>query len=142
MSTAAISVAALVVAVMVSCTTTINVGVLAMAMAFIVGVFAAVAPIEEVIELTNIGTLFAFIIVAVGILVLRRIEPDRPRPFRTPFVPVVPILAIVSCLWLMMGLPLITWIRFGIWLAVGLALYFMYGKKNSVLQQELRDASK
>ena len=105
-----------------------------------VGIFAAVAPIEEVIELTNIGTLFAFVIVAVGILVLRKIDPDRPRPFRTPFVPVVPILAILSCLWLMMGLPLITWIRFGIWLAIGLALYFLYGKRNSVLQRELRSA--
>jgi APA family basic amino acid/polyamine antiporter len=105
-----------------------------------VGVFAAVAPIEEVIELTNIGTLFAFLIVAVGILVLRKIDPDRPRPFRTPFVPVVPILAILSCLWLMLGLPLITWIRFGIWLAIGLALYFLYGRRNSVLQREIRDA--
>ena len=105
-----------------------------------VGVFAAVAPIEEVIELTNIGTLFAFVIVAVGILVLRKIDPDRPRPFRTPFVPVVPILAILSCMWLMLGLPLITWIRFGIWLAVGLALYFLYGRRNSVLQREIRDA--
>jgi APA family basic amino acid/polyamine antiporter len=106
-----------------------------------VGVFAAVAPIEEVIELTNIGTLFAFVIVAVGILVLRKIDPDRPRPFRTPFVPVVPILAILSCLWLMLGLPMITWIRFGIWLAIGLALYFLYGRRNSVLQREIRDAS-
>jgi APA family basic amino acid/polyamine antiporter len=106
-----------------------------------VGVFAAVAPIEEVIELTNIGTLFAFVIVAVGILVLRKIEPDRPRPFRTPFVPVVPILAILSCMWLMLGLPLITWIRFGIWLAVGLAIYLLYGRRRSVLQQEIRDAS-
>jgi APA family basic amino acid/polyamine antiporter len=107
-----------------------------------VGVFAAVAPIEEVIELTNIGTLFAFLIVAVGILVLRKIEPDRPRPFRTPFVPVVPILAIVSCLWLMLGLPLITWIRFGIWLAVGLAIYFLYGRRRSVLQQQIKDAGR
>ena len=105
-----------------------------------VAVFAAVAPIEEVIELTNIGTLFAFIVVAAGILVLRYIEPDRPRPFRTPFVPVVPILAILSCLWLMMGLPLITWIRFGIWLLVGIAIYFLYGRKRSTLQRELRDA--
>lgn len=104
-----------------------------------VALFAAVAPIEEVIELTNIGTLFAFVIVAAGILVLRYIEPDRPRPFRTPFVPVVPILAIVSCLWLMLGLPLITWIRFGIWLLIGLALYFLYGRRNSRLRAEMRD---
>jgi APA family basic amino acid/polyamine antiporter len=103
-----------------------------------VAVFAAVAPIEEVIELTNIGTLFAFVLVALGILVLRYIEPDRPRPFRTPFVPVVPILAILSCLWLMLGLPLITWIRFGIWLLIGMVIYFAYSRRNSVLQRQLR----
>jgi APA family basic amino acid/polyamine antiporter len=103
-----------------------------------VGLFAAVAPIEEVIELTNIGTLFAFVIVAIGILVLRYLEPDRVRPFRTPFVPVVPILAILSCLWLMLGLPMITWIRFGIWLLIGLVIYLVYGRRRSVLQQELR----
>ena len=102
-----------------------------------VAVFAAFAPIEEVIELTNIGTLFAFVIVAIGVLVLRHLEPDRPRPFRTPFVPVVPILAILSCFWLMLGLPLITWIRFGIWLAVGMLIYLLYGRRNSVLQKEL-----
>jgi basic amino acid/polyamine antiporter, APA family len=105
-----------------------------------VGIFAAIAPIEEVIELTNIGTLFAFIIVAAGILVLRYLEPERPRPFRTPFVPVVPILAILSCLWLMLGLPLITWIRFGIWLLVGIVIYFLYGRRRSVLQREMRAA--
>ena len=102
-----------------------------------VAVFAAFAPIEEVIELTNIGTLFAFVIVAIGVLVLRHLEPDRPRPFRTPFVPVVPILAILSCMWLMLGLPLITWIRFGVWLAVGMLIYLLYGRRNSVLQKEL-----
>ncbi len=105
-----------------------------------VAVFAAVAPIEEVIELTNIGTLFAFIIVAVGILVLRYLEPDRPRPFRTPLVPLVPILAILSCGWLMFGLPWITWARFGLWLLVGIVIYFLYGRRNSVLQREMRDA--
>ena len=102
-----------------------------------VAVFAAFAPIEDVIELTNIGTLFAFVIVAIGVLVLRHLEPDRPRPFRTPFVPVVPILAILSCMWLMLGLPLITWIRFGVWLAVGMLIYLLYGRRNSVLQKEL-----
>jgi len=98
-----------------------------------VGGFAAFAPIEQVIELTNIGTLFAFVLVAAGILVLRRIEPDRPRPFRTPWVPLVPLLAIVSCLWLMLGLPAITWYRFGIWVAAGIVIYYLYGKRHSVL---------
>ncbi|HEX6589743.1 MAG TPA: amino acid permease [Longimicrobiales bacterium] len=106
-----------------------------------VAVFAAFAPIDAIIELTNIGTLFAFVLVAIGILVLRRIDPDRPRPFRTPLVPLVPILAIVSCLGLMLGLPLDTWIRFGLWLLVGLVIYYLYGRKHSVLRRKERDAS-
>jgi APA family basic amino acid/polyamine antiporter len=103
-----------------------------------VAVFAAFAPIEEVIELTNIGTLFAFILVAAGIIVLRRIEPDRLRPFRTPWVPLVPILAIVSCFLLMAGLPIITWIRFGVWLLIGALIYFAYGRRHSTLRAEGR----
>jgi APA family basic amino acid/polyamine antiporter len=101
-----------------------------------VAIFAAFAPIEEVIELTNIGTLFAFVLVAAGILVLRRNEPDRPRPFRTPWVPFVPVMAILSCFWLMLGLPLITWVRFGIWLLVGAMIYFAYGRKHSTLRND------
>jgi basic amino acid/polyamine antiporter, APA family len=103
-----------------------------------VAVFAAFAPIEEVIELTNIGTLFAFILVAAGIIVLRRIEPDRLRPFRTPWVPLVPILAILSCFLLMAGLPIITWIRFGVWLLIGALIYFAYGRRHSTLRAEGR----
>ena len=75
----------------------------------VVAVFAGLANINEVVELTNIGTLFAFVIVAAGIIVLRRKDPDRPRPFKTPFVPAVPILAILSCTYLMLELPLTTW---------------------------------
>ena len=85
-----------------------------------VGVFAGLANIDEIVQLTNIGTLFAFVLVAVGILVLRRTDPDRPRPFRTPWVPVVPILAVVFCGYLMVQLPWDTWVRFGVWLAIGL----------------------
>ena len=107
---------------------------------FVAG-FAAFAPIDAIIELTNIGTLFAFVLVAVGILVLRKIDPDRPRPFRTPLVPLVPILAIVSCLGLMLGLPLDTWIRFGLWLLAGLVIYFLYGRKHSVLRNRARKAA-
>ncbi|HEX7051638.1 MAG TPA: amino acid permease [Longimicrobiales bacterium] len=101
-----------------------------------VAFFAAFAPIGAVIELTNIGTLFAFVLVAAGILVLRRIEPDRARPFRTPWVPFVPLMAIGACLWLMLGLPLTTWIRFGIWLLIGLVIYASYGRRRSVLRAE------
>jgi basic amino acid/polyamine antiporter, APA family len=101
-----------------------------------VALFAAVANINEVVELTNIGTLFAFVLVAAGILVLRRIEPDRARPFRTPLVPLVPILAILSCLGLMIRLPWVTWLRFGIWLLIGAIIYFAYGRRHSTLRQQ------
>ena len=98
-----------------------------------VAFFAAVANIDEVVQLTNIGTLFAFVLVCVGILILRVREPDRPRKFRVPFSPVTPVLGIVMCLVLMAGLPLLTWIRFGIWLLAGLAIYFLYGARRSRL---------
>jgi APA family basic amino acid/polyamine antiporter len=99
-----------------------------------VGLLAGLANIDEVVELTNIGTLFAFVLVAVGILVLRRTNPDAHRPFRTPFVPLVPILAIVSCGYLMAQLPWPTWERFFIWLALGLVVYFAYGYRHSKLR--------
>jgi len=97
----------------------------------VVAMFAAVANINEVVELTNIGTLFAFALVALGVIVLRRTDPDRPRPFRTPWVPVVPLLAIGMCVYLMLELPLVTWIRFGIWLLIGMVVYFFYGYRRS-----------
>src|SRR5205814_7917394 len=80
-----------------------------------VGGFAAVTNIDEVVDLCNIGTLFAFVLVAIGILILRRTDPDRPRPFRTPFVPFVPVLAILTCGALMAFQPKVTWLRFFIW---------------------------
>jgi len=98
-----------------------------------VATFAAFANIAEVVDLTNIGTLFAFVLVSAGVIVLRRIEPDRVRPFRAPLVPLTPIISIVSCLYLMLQLPKLTWIRFGIWLALGLLIYFFYGSRNSRL---------
>jgi APA family basic amino acid/polyamine antiporter len=101
---------------------------------FVAG-FAAVANIDEIVQLTNIGTLFAFVLVALGIIILRRTNPQQPRPFRTPWVPVVPILAILSCAYLMLELPLVTWIRFGIWLAIGLVIYFLYGINHSELRK-------
>jgi len=79
--------------------------------------------------------LFAFVLVAAGILVLRRKEPNRPRPFRTPWVPFVPLAAIVSCAWLMVELPWTTWRRFFYWLAAGLVLYALYGFRRSRLRE-------
>ncbi len=100
----------------------------------VVAVFATFLNINEVVELTNIGTLFAFVLVAIGVLILRRTNPDRPRPFRTPLVPWVPLLAVVMCGYLMLQLPWVTWIRFVVWLAVGMAIYFMYGVRHSALR--------
>jgi APA family basic amino acid/polyamine antiporter len=99
-----------------------------------VAVFSAVLNINEVVELTNIGTLFAFVLVAIGVIVLRRTDPDRPRPFKTPFVPLVPILAVLMCGYLMVELPLVTWIRFAIWLAIGIVFYWIYGYRHSRLR--------
>jgi len=100
-----------------------------------VAVFAAFANINEVVELTNIGTLFAFAIVAAGVLVLRYKDPHRPRPFRTPGMPVVPIIAIVACVYLMIQLPTVTWIRFIVWLAIGSVIYAFYGVRHSRLRR-------
>jgi APA family basic amino acid/polyamine antiporter len=94
--------------------------------------FSGVSNIDEVVELCNIGTLFAFVVVAVGVLALRRIEPHRPRPFRCPWVPWTPLLAIAACVWLMRELPWVTWARFLAWLGVGLIFYFAYGRRASV----------
>ena len=99
----------------------------------VVGVCAMFTSIDEMVDLTNIGTLFAFIIVCLGILVLRYREPDRYRAFRTPFVPLVPVLGVISCVYLMLGLPWITWVRFGLWLLVGMVVYFFYGFRRSRL---------
>jgi APA family basic amino acid/polyamine antiporter len=100
-----------------------------------VAVFAAFANIAEVVDLTNIGTLFAFVLVSAGVIFLRRIEPDRPRPFRVPWVPITPLISIAACAYLMLQLPTVTWIRFGIWLLVGLVIYFTYGLSHSTLRR-------
>ncbi len=96
-----------------------------------VGVTAALLPIQEIAELTNIGTLFAFVLVCAGVWILRRIEPGLHRPFRTPLVPLVPILGVVFCLYLMSSLPVVTWIRFFVWMAAGFVIYFSYGRHHS-----------
>ena len=96
-----------------------------------VAISAAFAPIGWVLELTNIGTLFAFILVALGIIILRRREPDRPRPFKTPWVPVLPLISVAFCLYLMLNLPGLTWLRFGLWMLIGGTIYFLYGARHS-----------
>src|SRR5438445_5268079 len=99
-----------------------------------VGGIAAVVDIGSLADLTNIGTLFAFILVCLGVVILRRTDANRPRPFRVPMVPFFPILGVVFCFLLMLSLPLETWIRFFAWLSIGLAIYFLYGVTHSKLR--------
>jgi basic amino acid/polyamine antiporter, APA family len=108
------------------------------AIGLFVSVLAGLLPITALLELTNIGTLFAFIIVCGAVLIMRRTNPNANRPFRCPLVPVVPILGIVFCLVLMLSLPVGNWIRLIVWLVLGLAIYFFYGRHHSVLGKELR----
>jgi APA family basic amino acid/polyamine antiporter len=96
-----------------------------------VAIPAGIFDIGTLADLSNIGTLFAFLLVSLGVLVLRRRQPERPRAFRTPWVPVIPILSIICCLVLMASLPLETWARFLVWLAIGLTIYFSYSKRHS-----------
>jgi APA family basic amino acid/polyamine antiporter len=98
-----------------------------------VALFAALAPIQIVGEMTSIGTLFAFVLVSAGILVMRKTHPEMPRPFRTPLVPLVPVLGILFNLALMAGLGAENWMRLLVWMALGLAVYFGYSRKHSRL---------
>jgi APA family basic amino acid/polyamine antiporter len=104
------------------------------------GVFVAawslIGDAGETYDLTNIGTLFAFILVSIGVLILRHTDPDRPRPFRVPFVWAVSVLSTVGCIFIMVGLPRQAWERFAIWLVIGLVLYFLYGFQHSRLRSE------
>ncbi len=104
----------------------------------VVGVTAALLPIQEIAELANIGTLFAFVLVCLGLWILRRVDPARPRPFRTPMVPMVPILGVISCGYLVLSLPLVTWIRFFVWMALGMVIYFGYGRYHSRVEAAAR----
>jgi APA family basic amino acid/polyamine antiporter len=102
------------------------------------GVIALVAgftSISELAELVNIGTLFAFIVVAIGVVMLRRSRPDLPRSFRTPLVPWVPALSVLATLWLMLNLPAETWLRFLLWMVLGFVIYFAYGHGHSRMRQ-------
>jgi APA family basic amino acid/polyamine antiporter len=101
----------------------------------IVGGVAMVTDIGSLADLTNIGTLFAFVLVCLGVIALRRTAPERQRPFRVPLVPLFPILGTLFCLALMLSLPIETWYRFVIWLVIGLVIYFGYGKSHSELRK-------
>ena len=99
----------------------------------VMAAIAGLTPIGDVAELVNIGTLAAFFLVCIGVIVLRYKHPDLPRPFRTPFSPLVPLLGAASCFFLMANLPWVTWLRFGIWMALGLLVYFVYSYRHSTL---------
>lgn len=99
----------------------------------LIGLFAAFIPIKDLAELVNIGTLAAFVTVCLGVIILRYTHPDLPRPFRTPLTPYLPFLGIIACLYLICNLPGITILRFGIWMIIGLLIYFYYSKNHSLL---------
>ncbi|MFV5691366.1 amino acid permease [Flavobacterium sp. LT1R49] len=101
----------------------------------IVSLFAAFVPARVVGEMTSIGTLFAFILVCIGVLIMRKKMPEAPRAFRTPFVPFVPIAGVLVCLFMMVFLPLDTWIRLIVWMMIGFDLYLFYGMKHSILNK-------
>jgi APA family basic amino acid/polyamine antiporter len=98
-----------------------------------VAIIAGFVPLSTLAELVNIGTLFAFILVSIGVLILRRTRPDLPRAFRTPAAPVVASLAVLLCVYLMLNLTGATWTRFLIWMALGILVYFGYSRRNSRL---------
>ncbi|MBC6459197.1 amino acid permease [Actinomadura sp. HBU206391] len=102
-------------------------------MGAVVAVLAGLIPLSALAELVNIGTLFAFIVVSIGVVILRRTRPDLPRSFRAPFVPVLPALSVLACLFVMLNLPVETWLRFFAWMALGCMVYFLYGRSHSRL---------
>ncbi|MBB5155323.1 amino acid permease [Saccharopolyspora phatthalungensis] len=108
----------------------------------VVATLAAVVPLNQLAEATSIGTLVAFGLVNIGVLVLRRTRPELPRSFRTPLMPVVPLLGLALCGYLIFGLDAITWLTFAIWTAVGLVVYFGYGRRRSKLNHPLTASSK
>ena len=104
-------------------------------MGILIAALAAVVPLSEIVKLVKIGTLFAFLLVNIGVIILRRTRPDLKRGFRVPFVPVFPIIGTLLCIYLMRYLDRDTWIRFIVWLAIGLVIYFLYGRRHSRLRQ-------
>jgi basic amino acid/polyamine antiporter, APA family len=107
---------------------------------WIIGTIAAfvgaLLPLDKLAELVNIGTLFAFTVVSLGVIILRYTQPDLPRPFRCPGVPVIPAISIFACLFLISNLAVFTWIAFAVWFVIGLIIYFTYSRKHSLLNQQ------
>lgn len=106
-----------------------------LASGLLIAAIAGFTPIGKVAELVNIGTLAAFVLVCGGVIILRRTKPDLKRPFKTPFSPVIPLLGIVFCVYLMLALPAETWWRFVIWMAIGVVIYFTYSRLHSALHR-------
>ena len=107
-----------------------------------VSIFAGFVPVSDLGHMVSIGTLFAFVLVCIGVLVMRKSSPDLPRPFRTPLVPFVPIAGVLVCVYLMYSLPGESWIRLAIWMALGVIIYFAYSKKHSVVRKNYADSLK
>ena len=101
--------------------------------AVLVAATASAFPTDKLEEMVNVGTLFAFLLVSAGVIVLRRTRPDLPRGFRAPLVPLLPIASVCACLWLMVNLTVITWVRFCVWMVIGVVIYLGYGRRHSVL---------
>jgi basic amino acid/polyamine antiporter, APA family len=108
----------------------------------VVALIATFVPLTTLADMVNIGTLFAFVLVSIGVIVLRRTQPDLPRAFRTPAVPLVPILAVIACVFLMLNLGSLTWWRFLVWMAIGFIVYFGYSYRHSRLAGEQRPAAR
>jgi len=108
---------------------------LTIGLGILIAILSALVPLNKIIELVNIGTLFAFVLVNIGVIILRRTRPEMPRPYRVPLSPILPLLGVAFAVYLMKDLPLATWIRFVLWLAAGLVIYFLYGYRNSRLRR-------
>ena len=107
-----------------------------------VSIFAGFVPVSDLGHMVSIGTLFAFSLVCIGVLILRKTNPELERPFRTPWVPLVPILGIIVCVLMMASLPIVSWERLAIWMALGIAIYYAYGKKHSIIRNQYNDTLK
>jgi APA family basic amino acid/polyamine antiporter len=104
----------------------------------VVALIAGFTEVEVLEEMINIGTLSAFVLVSIAVIVLRRTRPDLPRAFKVPLSPWIPILSAALCLWLMLNLTTLTWVRFVIWLAIGFIVYFAYGRRHSLVGRKAR----